>query len=253
MGYDKADQDNKVLLDLRLQVYKHLEKYLKPTSHILELNAGTGIDALYLAGKSHYVHATDLSDGMIGQIQSKIASNNYSNRLTCQQVSFENLDRVSNRNFDYVLSNFGGLNCTQDLSLVTRNLPSLLKPGAYITWVIMPPVCPWELLGLIKGRWKKAFRRFKKSGTPTHLEGEYFYTYYHSLNNIRKAFGPSFHLMESEGLAALSPPPHSHKITTEHPTLYRFLRTLDGFLRNTFPFNRWADHIIVTFQYRPAP
>lgn len=249
--YDHSDQSNQVLQDMRHQVYAHVEKYLRPESYILELNAGTGLDALHFISAGHRVHATDLSDGMIRQIRSKISENDLSAQLTFQQVSFDQLDKVYLKNFDYVFSNFGGLNCIQDLSLVSQHLPPLLKPNAFLTWVIMPPVCPWELLAIFKGRWKHALRRLNKNGTLAHLEGEYFKTYYHSLKNIRSALGPSFTLIGLEGLAALSPQPYHKEFPVKHPEFYNALRKLDGWCHSTFPFNRWADHIMVTFQYKP--
>jgi hypothetical protein len=83
-----------------------------------------------------------------------------------------------------------------------------------------------------------------------HLEGEYFKTYYHSLKDIRSAFGPSFELIESEGLAVFSPQPHVLNFPTRNPRLYKVMRWLDARVKSIFPFNRWADHIIVTFRYR---
>ncbi len=237
---------------MRQQVYVHVSKHVGPESYILELNAGTGIDALHFASKGHSVHATDLSDGMISQIAFKVLKSKFGDRITYQQVSNEQLDKLTLKNFDYAFSNFGGLNCTQDLSKVTRHLSDLLKPGAFVTWVIMPPVCLSELLWVFKGQWKKAFRRLNKQGTRSHLEGEYFLTYYHSLKKIRSAFGPAYKLIQSEGLAALSPQPHQNNFAIQSPRLYKFLRKLDRVFRNSYPFNRWADHIIVTFQYRPG-
>jgi ubiquinone/menaquinone biosynthesis C-methylase UbiE len=248
--YDHADKNNLILQDMRRQVYTHVAKNLKPESHILEINAGTGIDALHFIADGHRVHATDLSDGMISQIRAKSRSLVDSSRLTIQQLSFERLDQLSAGNFEYVFSNFGGLNCIQDLSLVTRHLPSLLKPGAYVTVVIMPPVCIWELLWVFKGSWGKAFRRLSEGGTTAHLSGAYFQTYYHSLKRIRRAFGSSFDFITSEGLAALSPPPHATSFPLRHARLYKLLRKADSMFRHTFPFNRWADHIIVTFRFR---
>lgn len=252
LHYDEDDRENIVLCDLRQQVYRHVERFLKPGSRILELNAGTGIDALYFASKGHRVHATDLSDGMIGEIQKKIESHAISGRLTCQQVSFEHIDQSEERNFDYVFSNFGGLNCASDLRRVSRHLPALLTDGAYVTWVIMPPVCPWELLSIFTGRWGAAFRRLKKGGVLAHLEGEYFKTHYHSLGEIRSAMGDAFELIRCEGLAAISPPPHRGDFPVRHPGIYKTLRKLDSLVNNVFPFNRCADHLIVTFRKRPA-
>lgn len=68
---------------MRHQVYAHVEKYLIPKSRILELNAGTGIDALFFIWAGHQVHATDLADGMISQIKAKISKHGLANQLTC--------------------------------------------------------------------------------------------------------------------------------------------------------------------------
>lgn len=250
IGYDQADRDNIILQDLRQQVYRHVEKFLKPESHILELNAGTAIDALHFASQGHYVHATDISDGMIAQIKKKTTSTVAGSRVTYQQLPFDQLDSVTRGNFDYVFSNFGGLNCTSDLRKVTRHLPALLKPGGHATWVIMPPICPWELLSVFKGRWRQAFRRLRKGGVIAHVEGEYFRTYYHSFDEIQSAFGGSFKCVNREALAALSPPPHRGDFPIRHPAVYRALRKLDRVVGSVFPFNRCADHIIVTFQRR---
>jgi ubiquinone/menaquinone biosynthesis C-methylase UbiE len=247
--YDADDRQNIVLQDMRQQVYGHVNKFIRDGSHILELNAGTGIDALYFARQGYQVHATDLSDGMINEIEKKIKGNDIQNRLTCQQLSYDKLDMLNGRKFDYVFSNFGGLNCIDDLSKVTKHLPDILNPGAYVTWVIMPKVCLWELLWVLKGNVKAAFRRFHKNGVMAHLEGEYFKTYYFSLAQIKNAFGSQFKFIKAEGLCALSPPPSRGDFPIKHPSFYKALRKADEILRHTFPFDRWGDHIIVTMKF----
>jgi hypothetical protein len=102
--------------------------------------------------------------------------------------------------------------------------------------VIMPKICPWELASF-------TLRRLKKGGVMAHIDGNYFRTWYFSLNEIKKAFNEKFEFIESEGLAALSPPPHRTNIS-----FYKTLRSFDRLFNRTFPFNRWADHIIVTFR-----
>jgi SAM-dependent methyltransferase len=248
--FDEEDFANPVLADLRKQVYAHLTKYIKPQSHVLELNAGTGIDAAYFVRQGHTVLATDLATGMIEQITRRIDRDNLHGKLSCQQLSYDNLDAIQHQKFDYVFSNSGGLNCIRDLKNVTQHFALLLNPGAYITFVIMPPVYLWEWLGLFKGRVRDAFRRLHKEGVIAHLEGEYFRTYYHSQNTIRKAFDDHFQFIASEGLAAISPPPHRGDFPDKHPRLYQSLRKVDNLVNTSFPFDRWADHIIVTFQYK---
>ena len=246
--YDDDDRSNPILQDMRHQVYAHVNKYLKPGSSILELNAGTGIDAVHFASLGHRVHATDLSSGMVEQIRAKMQSDGLQGHLTCQQLSYDQLDHLAGKKFDYVFSNFGGLNCIQDLSNVTQYLRTLLSPGGYVTFVIMPPVSFWELTWILKGDPKQAFRRLKKNGVKAHLEGEFFATYYHSLGKIKRAFGEDFRIICSEGLAALSPPPSPKEFVSRYPRLYKTLRLLDKLVRSIPPFNRCADHLIVTFK-----
>lgn len=249
VAYDRDDQRNQVLQDMRQQVYGHVKKFLKPRAALLELNAGTGIDASYFAHEGHSVLATDVSDGMIRQIEYKVSANNYAGRFACQQLSYENIHHLAGKKFDYVFSNFGGLNCVDDLQKVTKHLPALLNDRAHVTFVIMPPVCLWEWLWVFTGNGKHAFRRFKTDGVLSHLEGEYFKTYYYSLAQIRAAFGESFSFVKTEGLAVLSPPPSRGDFPGKYPRIYKLMRRLDGMTRNFFPFDRWGDHIIVTFRY----
>ncbi|HEY8936474.1 MAG TPA: hypothetical protein VIM65_14690, partial [Cyclobacteriaceae bacterium] len=64
---------------------------------------------------------------------------------------------------------------------------------------------------------------------------------------IKEAFGSNFKFIESEGLAAISPPPSRGDFPVKHKGIYKTLRQLDSSLKMHFPFNAWGDHIIVTF------
>jgi ubiquinone/menaquinone biosynthesis C-methylase UbiE len=246
--YDADDKTNPVIADLRQQVYNHIKKHLSPQSNVLELNAGTGIDATWFVGEGHRILATDISDGMISAINSKIAMGNYAGRLRALQLSYDQIDQLRSEKFDFIFSNFGGLNCISDLSLVTKHLHHILNPGGHVCFVIMPPICPWELLSALKGN-RSAFRRLAKNGVMAHIEGQYFPTYYHSISAIKESFGSKFKLIASEGLAAISPPPHRRDFPTRHPGIYSLLRKSDAAVNTYFPFNRWADHVIMTFRY----
>jgi ubiquinone/menaquinone biosynthesis C-methylase UbiE len=244
--FDEIDRGNPVLQSWRKQIYAHVQSFLRPGAQVLELNSGTGIDALYFSSLGFRVHATDAAEGMIDIINDKILRFHASG-ITCQQVDFRNLTEVARNDFDYIFSNFGGLNCIPDLSVVSRQLMDKLKPGGYVTWVIMPPFSPWELVWLLKGKWREATRRWNKKGAIAHVEGSYFQTYYHSLSDIRKAFGKSFELVRSEGLGVFSPPPSATDFYEHYPRLSRFLQRIDRSVKDHYPFTRWGDHIVVTF------
>lgn len=250
--FDSDDQSNPILKLWRKRVYNHVNQYIKPSSTILEINAGTGIDALYFVKQGHIVHTTDLSTGMISQIKQKSKIFELKGRLTYQQCSFEELDSIGINKVDYLFSNFGGLNCTNDLSKVTCHFPQLLNPEGIVTLVIMPPFSPWELLWVFKGKLKQALRRLSKQGTLAHLENENFRIYYHSISSIKKALGTSFQLIKCESLGVCSPPPGSVQFHAKHPRLTKLLERLDTSLANIMPFNRWGDHIIATYQYNPS-
>jgi ubiquinone/menaquinone biosynthesis C-methylase UbiE len=251
LNYDRDDETNAILQWMRKIVRSHVFRYLKAGDKMLELNAGTGLDALYFSQKGYRVHSTDLSDGMVKEIEEKIKRFELSDKLSCQQCSYTELHQLKNVRYEYVFSNFGGLNCIPDLQEVIKHLPGLLSPGAHITFVIMPPVCPWEIGFLLKGNLRKAFRRMRKGGVSAHLEGEYFQTYYFTPSEVVKKFGKEFKKISLQGLASISPPPHSTHFQKKFPAVYNSLTRMDEKMSFMFPFNRWADHFILTMQYQP--
>ncbi len=246
--FDADEQGNVVLADWRQKIYQHVEEFLLPKSSILELNAGTGTDAIHFTAAGHHVLATDMSGGMIQQLEEKAKG---AVGLAVRELSFENLDLLSGYKFDYVFSNFGGLNCTQDLSGVAKHLPPLLHSLAYITFVVMPPVCPWEWFWVLKCKWKDAFRRLPSGGAKASIDGIHFNVFYHSQSQIARALGGSFKLVRAEGLGIFSPPPSAISFVRRYPRLARALQRLDGLVQRRAPFNRCGDHLILTYQYQP--
>jgi ubiquinone/menaquinone biosynthesis C-methylase UbiE len=175
--FDALYKENKLSEYLRSIVRNELLAQLKPNSSILELNCGTGMDAVYFAEKGHTVLATDNALGMLEQLDKKINEKGIKGDIKTLHCSFHNLHKIKNKNFDHIVSNFGGLNCTDNLEDVLQQLSPLLNENGKVTLVIMPKICPWELIMSLKGKFKTAFRRFKKH-TPAHIEGVSFLCYY---------------------------------------------------------------------------
>lgn len=247
--YDDYDKSNPTLIWMRQQVYKHVMKYLRPNDKILELNSGTGIDAEFFAKQGYKIHCTDLSDGMIEQMKKKFSSEEFSDKITIQQCSFTELDQIGNQKFDFIFSNFGGLNCISDLSQVTKFFQQLLNKSGRVCLVILPPVCPWEIIQLLRGKFDVAFRRFRKEGTLANVEGIKFLTYYFSAGDVMKSLGKNFKMLKSESLALFTPIPQMDKIPKKFPGLTRFLNKVDEKICSLFPFNRIGDHIIITAEF----
>lgn len=247
--YDKYEEHNTILAWMRKQVRNAALSFLKKDDTILELNSGTGTDAVFFAKKGFKVLATDLSDGMIEKIELKVNHEKLSGLIDVLQCSYTELHRIKNRKFDFIFSNFGGLNCVSDLNLVTKHFPPVLKNNGIVCLVIMPPVCPWEIIQLFRGKFKFAFRRFYKSGLSANIEGVNFYTYYFSHRKTMRDLGSNFKLLKLMSLGVFTPIPQMEKFQTKFPRLLRFLNSLDELTSGYFPFNRMGDHIIVIARY----
>src|SRR5205814_5232472 len=171
--FDKIYSDNSIIRYKRKRVRAHVEKFILPQSKILELNAGTGEDAIYFGQNGHYVHATDISEGMQAILAQKILSNALEDKITSELCSFTKLENLINKGpYDLIFSNFAGLNCTGELDKVLQSFSPLLKPGGVDTLVILSKFCLWETLFVFKGKLKTAFRRFlSNKGRKAQIEG----------------------------------------------------------------------------------
>ncbi len=237
---------------MRQKVYAHVERYLQPDDSILEINAGTGIDAAHFALRGHPVHAIDIAPGMVAAIAEKVTRFELQDRLTYCDCSFTDLAcLVENAPYHYVFSNFGGLNCISDLGEVARFIPQVLYPGGRLTWVVMPPFCPWDLVHLIHGDFRSATRRFHLNGTLAHVEGEHFQVHYFSPEQILDALGKYFTLLRLEGLSIFAPPADRRGFPKRYPHLYRSLVRMDDWVALMPPFNHWGDFYILTAEYNP--
>ncbi len=246
--YD-AFGENHVNLDrMRRKFYAHIESVMPPGGHLLEINAGTGQDAAELARRGYRVHATDFAPGMIAQIEDKIGRFDLDDRLTVQACSFTELHRISGGPFDGLYSNSGGLNCIADLTEVTRQLPDVLRPGARVTWVIMPRICPWEL-AVIPKDFRVGTRRLRRGGILAHVEGVYFMTYYFTARETQRAFGPRFRRVRLEGLSVFTPTADNKTFAVNHRRVYDALARLDDALSTRRPFNSWGDFFILTMEF----
>lgn len=246
--FDNIDRENSIIVWMRERIRKEVLHFLPSNASMLELNCGTGLDATFFASHGHKVLATDNADGMLEQTRRKVASSDLQDMVTVRKCSFNNLEQLYGMQFDYVFSNFGGLNCSEDLAKILRDISRLLKPGGRFTLVIMPTVCPWEIITLFKGYFRTAFRRFKKQGAIAHLEGEHFKCYYYDPNYVLKALGQDFKLLSLKGLSITVPPPFIENFMEKHSKAFGMLERIENAVLDKAPFNRWCDHYMITME-----
>ncbi|HEY4322681.1 MAG TPA: class I SAM-dependent methyltransferase [Mucilaginibacter sp.] len=248
--FDEIYSRNTIVNYKRERVRTHMEQYLTPNSFILELNSGTGEDALFFAWQGHRVHATDISTGMQQQLERKVMLNDLQANVSNELCSFTQLDLLKNKGpYDHIFSNFAGLNCTWELDKVLASFNGLLKPNGVVTLVILPKFCLWEALLMFKGKFRTAFRRFSGiDGTRAHVEGTYFKCWYYNPSFIVNALKNQFDLLSVEGLCTIVPPSYIEDFAEKHPNAYKFLRLKEDKFRSRWPWKYIGDYYIISLR-----
>ncbi len=248
--FDRIYSSDTIIRYKRERVRNHLAQFLQPNSKILELNAGTGEDAVWLSSQSHMVHATDNSLGMLKVLQNKITGLNLMNFISTEKCSFTDLTNLKNKGpYDYIFSNFAGLNCTDQLSNVLLSFQPLLKKNGMITLVILPPFCLWELLMLFKGKFKTAFRRFNsKNGREANIDGLKFKCWYYKPSFVVETLKDNYELVSLEGLCSFVPPSYIENFGEKHPVAFKRLVRLENKLKTKWPWRSIGDYYIISLR-----
>jgi len=234
---------------LRRSVWEIYYKYFHPGDTLLELNCGTGTDAIELASNGMHIVATDASAEMVAVTRRKIQGTALHAMITPMQLPFQRLRELAHQRFDGAYSNFGGLNCTGRLELVATDLAALVKPGKYVVVCLLSDFSLWETAAfLMRGKWKKAFRRREPLGVLADVKGEKVWVRYYAPETVKKMFSPFFVLVEMKGLNIFSPPPSSqltHRILGRG---VRVLEALDAALPKNSRIQAWGDHVVYVFR-----
>jgi SAM-dependent methyltransferase len=219
-------------LQQRKAVWKAITPYFYSRTNVLDIGAGTGVDATFLQSLGVRVYAIDSSSAMV-QVALRRGVEAHVSRI-------EDLGKFSHV-FDGAISNFGPLNCISSLETFAASLACLLKTGAPVAICILGRVCLWEsIFYVLTGNWKKAFRRFR--GIAQSSLG--IAVRYPSDREVRLAFSKQFQFARWQGIGLFVPPsyvPISAKMA-------RCLAHLDR-LAAGFPFFRaLSDHRLYLFQ-----
>ena len=248
--FDQLYAGDSIIEYKRQRVREHILKNARPGCYMLELNCGTGEDALYFAKRGYNIHATDISPGMLDVFRKKLDNAQYTGNISIEECSFTDLEHLNNRKqFDYIYSNFGGLNCTGELDKVLQSLNGLLRPGGIITVVIVSKFCLWETLLIFKGRFKTAVRRFfSGKGRKAHVEGVYFKCWYYSPSFVKRNLAPNFESIGTEALCSIVPPSYFENFAFKHPRLYELFKKQENKLKDKWPWKYMGDYFIASYR-----
>jgi SAM-dependent methyltransferase len=250
-SYDAVFTNSLIGRAQRDSVWKELDRCFHPSQRILELNCGTGVDAVHLAERGIEVLACDVAPRMIQVARQRLSGLRDAARVDFRVLATEQIAGLAGQGpFDGAFSNFGGLNCVRDLSTVARDLAQLLAPGATALLCMLGRCAAWEIawyLGHANPR--KALRRFPRGGTIGRLaEGVTVEVHYPSARTMAHLFAPEFRLVRFIGVGVTVPPSYLEPLARRFPRVLKTLAGVDRLLSGVPVIRALADHILLEFQ-----
>lgn len=252
--YDDVFTQSQIGLAQRAAVHRELDRAFRPGQRILEINCGTGVDAIYLARRGVRVIACDSSPRMIEVASRRAAGARIEPRPDFLVLPTERIatlmETEGRERFDGAFSNFAGLNCVADLSPVAHGLATLLKPEAKLLLCVFGRLCAWEMLWyLTHGKPRKAFRRLDPNGDRVPLaEGPGVHVHYPAVRTLVRLFAPHFQLKQWEGMGVAVPPSYLESVSCRFPTVFGALRQIDRWAGPCPVLRLLADHVLMTFE-----
>jgi cyclopropane fatty-acyl-phospholipid synthase-like methyltransferase len=226
-------------------VHTYLGEHLFDHLNVLEVNCGTGEDAVFIAPKCKSLLATDASSQMVQLAKQKAAS--FKN-TEVKHVAIQELSQRIPEKFTTIFSDFGGLNCLSpsEMKQFSRDCSILGDDAAELMLVIMGRKCRWERFYFtLKGDKEKQNRRKSKQGVKTVINGSEFLTYYYSPSEIKDIFKEEFNFIDVRPVGIFIPPSYLEPFFSRHKVLFSFLKWLDKLFRNNSSLSDQADHYII--------
>ncbi|HXW93393.1 MAG TPA: class I SAM-dependent methyltransferase [Terriglobales bacterium] len=248
-NYDQIFSQSVIGRVQRAAVWHQLDNSFHPGMRILELNCGTGIDAVHLAERGVQVVACDLSWKMIDVARQRLGTTGLEALVNLRVLPIEEIDSLAgDAPFDGAFSNFSGLNCVQDISSVARSLARLLAPGAKILLCLVGRFSPWEMAWhLAHGKPRLALRSFRRRPT-THTLA----VHYPSIRDMARMFSPEFQLRGWNGIGIAVPPSGLEVFARRAPGLVAGLAKIDRYLTGIPVFRSMGDCVLLQFELRRA-
>lgn len=253
-GYDHDFTFSSVGIEQRKRVLHYYKKYLPPSpSAILELNCGTGEDAMFLASKGYSITSTDVSEKMIEIAERKKAGSEI------VSPDFKVLDMVEistiigENNYQSVVSNFGGVNCIDpnEINDMSKNLATGLSKGNKVILVVMGTGCLWDkLYYFFKKGYKVAKSRRRNSPIEVPVENQLVKTWFYKPSELVNLFKSDFDKIHLHPIGLFIPPSYLNNWFKNKKFILSVLVLLEKFFSYAgFMANR-ADHYILVLQRR---
>jgi ubiquinone/menaquinone biosynthesis C-methylase UbiE len=230
--YDETWTNTPVGRIQRNAVWRELDRLVEPHHRVLDLGCGTGEDALHFTQTGAIVETLDGSPAMVEAARLR--------GVNARLLRIEQISELAG-SFDLVFSNFGALNCVQDLAALREPLARRIRPGGALAICVMNRFCIWEIAYYAaRGQFKKASRRWAgETEASSRLR-----VYYPSARTIELAFSPDFRLIRDLGIGVAVPPSYVKRIP---PQILNRLETCDTRIAASSIGKAVADHRLLIF------
>jgi ubiquinone/menaquinone biosynthesis C-methylase UbiE len=246
-SYDTHFTNSLIGNEQRLQVHQKLLKHVSfNKKSVLEINCGTGEDALWLAKRAATVLATDISRGMID-----VAKNKSSNSaIEFKQLPAQDISSLAPNTYDIIFSNFGGLNClnNEELKKFKNSCEQVQKSSDQLAFVIMSTNCKWEKFFFkYKNEYIQANRRRNLDGVEAIINANRFKIYYYSPDDMKQLFKENYNFISAKPIGLFVPPSYLESYFVKRKGLFGFLKLLDKLFGNFSFLSNYADHYLIVF------
>lgn len=240
--YDAGFTHSPVGSALRAIVAGRFQEAFRGAQRVLDLGCGTGEDAVEVARGGPRVLAIDSSAAMVRAAQDKARRRGCAARIEFQCLPIERLASADTGGlFDGVLSNFGALNCVQDLPVVAGVVAKKMSPGARLVWVLLGRYVPWEWgWYLLHADPARAGRRLRGA---TDWHG--LTVAYPTPREVTRMLAPYFRVDALRPLGVALPPSYAAAWLNRRPRTLSAVTRLEHSLQNWRALAYCADHYII--------
>jgi ubiquinone/menaquinone biosynthesis C-methylase UbiE len=238
----------------RKRVWTYIESVLPELKgfEMLELNCGTGEDAVLFGEGGYNIVATDITEEMLKITQKKTEQFSMQNKISSHFLDLDSFNEtLFDKKFDLIFSNFGGINCINPESLQTliAKLPHILNPGGRFVGVVMPKFCAWEMVFfLLRFQFKKAFRRFSTKQAFSDLHGTNVKTWYYPPSQLKAWSKDYFKVVSLQPIGVALPPAYLERFFSVKKRWLLRLNDLEKKLSNSSLFSGMADNYLIDLQ-----
>jgi ubiquinone/menaquinone biosynthesis C-methylase UbiE len=234
----------------RARVHHYLNTCFKNgllTQSILEVNAGTGEDALLLAKHCEHLTVTDISTQMMAICKNKLL---HIAHAELKQINATDIGNLPHQ-YDLIFSNFAGLNCLDknEMQDFIFKAKEKLKPQGHLILVLLSGASWWEKFwGFISNNKKLKNRRQEQYGVETEINGVKFKTYYYSPKTLRSFASEGFKLNRMQAVGLFIPPSFLEERVKNKKWFLKCLYLLERIFSKFKSLSNYADHYLIHLQ-----